>query len=250
MPLNAEAQLVRAEKKRVLVRHAEGQSIILARLFITDFYGMELLEDALTLYVDNKISHFALPDGAHSSPSNPFTYPFHVFAALQFPLAPPEKEEFLTAAQTILNSGAKHLDPNIRDFLQSANRKPYRWLLIKEIETIGFLTVLDILTEELFRVHDVELASCAQPGHLIMSMIFQMWGDDYLLGCFPSMLPGTAEGELLSVLKSGRTKFEASNVLKAYETVPRAILEGSIKRNYFIFLCAKHALENDRDLNL
>jgi|GEM_PF-3921705 len=182
--------------KRVLLRHAEGQSIILAQLFVTDFYGTQLLEDPLTLYVDNKISHFALPDGAHSSPSNPFTYPFHIFAALQFPLAPPKKEEFLTAAQAILSWGAKHLDPNIRDFLKSANRKPYRWLLIKEIEAIGFSAVLDIQTEGLFRVHDVELASCAQPGHLIMSIIFQMWGDDYLSGCFPSMLSGTAEGGL------------------------------------------------------
>jgi len=201
MPLEGAALEKRTYEKLALVRNAEGELIVATAQVLEERFDAEELQSMLSLFGGTYTKILLKWDATDSDELYAIDVfracfiPFHFFAENPATDAPGTFLE-LTALTHKFFDTSRHTA-----FIESMKSARYHFLLVEDLLPKSQVRFLDLETNERFVVTDYRLAEDAQKGFILLSALFQMWGDYYLIGALPFVLPGTAAPRLVSAVE-------------------------------------------------
>jgi hypothetical protein len=226
------AQIERDEEKRQLTRRAEGTSLEFLLIEAARQGGEEFFDNAARLYAADW-ENVVFPANMESDPRDPSMYSFHVYALFKFPYGTSSNGATRSFAETILEKNRSALRSDQAQFIESSINQNYRVLMVNNVVDSAYVNVTDIDSGEEFSLRDLGLASSGVRGMLLLSLVIKMWGNSYLLGAFPRILPGDWAGKIIALRDTVSKKAEGMSVPPGAANFLGSLTEDILKRGAF-----------------
>jgi hypothetical protein len=206
MPLEGQDLEERTRQKVSLVRAAEGEVVLSVAAMLKRVLDDHQYRDLFAAFVGESGARLGLTlDNLEALDCD---YPFDVFCGFFVPSGLLEVAAICEGDKSFAELALlrfPHLASNVhRAFVEAMRDAHYRILLIEKRLSGSQIKLLDIETNESFVVTDYRLSAEPCEGVLMLAPLFQMWGDVYLVGSLPFVLPASQAPVLVQLIALGK----------------------------------------------